>query len=242
MKQGLICTMSSADIPEKRNLRSWADDDKPREKLLAKGARALSEAELIGILLGSGTRNMTAVDLGREMMANSENNLHELAKKSVKELTKIKGIGLAKAITIVAALELGRRRKDQAPAKVDTIKSSRDVYELMRPFLLDQSQEEFWVILLNRANQVIDKNHISRGGISATVVDPRVIFAKALEKAASGIILVHNHPSGQLQPSGEDIKITHKLHEGAKLLDIQLLDHLIFANQGYYSFADEGKL
>lgn len=234
--------MSSADTTEKRNLRSWADDDKPREKLLAKGPRSLSEAELIGILLGSGTRNMTAVDLGRELMAKSGNNLHELAKKSVKELTKTKGIGLAKAITIVAAMELGRRRKEEAHAQLEVIKSSQDVYELMKPYLLDRLQEEFWVILLNRANQVLDKSHISTGGISSTIVDPKVIFAKALEQSASGIILVHNHPSGQLQPSSEDLKITKKLQDGAGLLDFQLLDHVIFANQGYFSFADEGKL
>jgi DNA repair protein RadC len=185
---------------------------------------------------------MTAVDLGRELMAKSGNNLHELAKKSVKELTKTKGIGLAKAITIVAAMELGRRRKEEAHAQLEVIKSSQDVYELMKPYLLDRLQEEFWVILLNRANQVLDKSHISTGGISSTIVDPKVIFAKALEQSASGIILVHNHPSGQLQPSSEDLKITKKLQDGAGLLDIQLLDHVIFANQGYFSFADEGKL
>jgi DNA repair protein RadC len=220
----------------------WAEEDRPREKLLQKGKDALSDAELIAILLGSGTVSISAVDLAKQILLKVDNNLNELAKLQVKDLQKFKGIGEAKAITIVSALELGRRRKEAEPIKRPKILSSQTVYELMKPHLLDLHYEEFWVILLNKANVVINKQRISTGGVSGTVADPKLIFKMAFEELASGIILVHNHPSGNLQPSQADINLTQKIKEGAKFMDMQLLDHLIFTDNTYYSFADEGRL
>jgi DNA repair protein RadC len=224
-------------------ITSWALEDRPREKLLEKGKEALSDAELIAILLGTGTRAMSAVDLAKAILQKADNDLNSLAKLSLKDLQKIKGIGQAKAITIASALELGRRRKDiEIKKKIDIINGSQIVYELMKPHLLDAQVEEFWIILLNRANNVIKKQKISQGGVSGTVADPKVIFKYALEETASGIILIHNHPSGNLKPSQEDISLTQKLKEGAKLLDMVVLDHLIFANTGYFSFVDNGEM
>lgn len=222
------------------SIKDWAEDDRPREKLMSKGKSALSDAELIAILIGSGTASKSAVEVSKEILQLADNNLHELAKFSYKDLQKIKGIGEAKAITIVSALELGRRRKESDILKRKKISSSQDVYEYMQSDLLDLSYEEFWIILLNRANNILKKVKISAGGVSGTVADPKVIFKKALEETASALILVHNHPSGNLMASNADKVLTSKIVEGAKFLDIQILDHIIFTNDGYYSFADDG--
>jgi len=221
---------------------SWAEEDRPREKLLLKGRAALSDAELIAILIGSGTKSLSAVDVAKLILKDANHNLHELAKLSVKDLQKFRGIGEAKAISIVSALELGRRRKNSEPVKKEKITCAQDVYELMRPHLWDQPREEFWIIMLNRANVVIKKESISQGGVSGTVADPKLIFKKALENLASSIILIHNHPSGNLKPSEADMKLTRKLTESGKMLDLPVLDHLIFADAGFLSFADEGLL
>jgi DNA repair protein RadC len=215
---------------------SWAEEDRPREKLLLKGKSALSDAELIAILIGSGTKSMSAVDVGKVILANAGNNLNELAKFSVKDLQKIKGIGEAKAISIVSALELGRRRKESEFAEKVRITCSNDIYQLMKPELLDMPKEEFWIILLIR------KERISSGGVSGTVADPKIIFKVALEQYASSIILVHNHPSGNLKPSQADIDLTNKMKEAGKWLEIPVLDHIIFGDEGYLSFADDGLL
>jgi DNA repair protein RadC len=230
--------------PAIKNLKilNWAEEDRPREKLLLKGKSALSDAELIGILIGSGTVSMSAVELGKHILNTSGNDLNELAKLNVKELQKFKGIGEAKAISIISALELGRRRKDSEPAKRAKIASSEDIYNLMKPNLLDLPHEEFWVILLTRANHVIKKVPISSGGVSGTVADPKIIFKTALENLASAIILVHNHPSGNLKPSEADDTLTKKLKYAGALLDIPVLDHIIFTNNNYFSFADENKI
>ncbi|HEY8938285.1 MAG TPA: DNA repair protein RadC [Cyclobacteriaceae bacterium] len=227
---------------EFRDIKSWAIEDRPREKLLLKGKSVLSDAELIAILLGTGTKTLSAVDLAKQILQSSNYNLHELAQVSLKDLMKIKGIGEAKAITIAAALELGRRRKDSEPDEKPRITSSADVYDNIKAELIDIPHEEFWVLLLNRANRVTKKKQISLGGVAGTVADPKIIFKFALDELASGIILAHNHPSGNLTASQADIDLTKKLKEAGKLLDIQVLDHLIIAGKRYFSFADEGLL
>jgi DNA repair protein RadC len=219
-----------------------AEEDRPREKLLLKGKSALTDAELIAILIGSGTRTMSAVDLSRLMLRNVGNDLSALAKLSVMDLMKFKGIGEVKAITIVAAMELGRRRKDQDAPKRQKIKSSKDVYELMRPELYDEVVEHFYLVLLNRSNQVIKKHLISQGGTSGTVVDAKVVFKTALEHLSQSLILVHNHPSGSLTPSEQDKRLTERLVKVGRELDLPVLDHVIFSDRGYFSFADEGIL
>lgn len=224
------------------NILSWAEEDRPREKLLLKGKSTLSDAELIAILIGSGTKSMSAVDVGKKILNEADNNLNELAKFSVKDLQKIKGIGQAKAIAIVSALELGRRRKGEEYKEKVRITSSNDIYQLIKPELMDLQKEEFWIILLNRANRLIKKEQISSGGVSGTVADPKIIFKAALEQYASSIILVHNHPSGNLKPSQADINLTKKMKDAGALLEIPILDHIIFSNEGYLSFADEGIL
>lgn len=224
------------------NILSWAEEDRPREKLLLKGKAALSDAELIAILIGSGTRSLSAVDVAKQILGQAANNLNELARFSVKDLKKIKGIGEAKAITIVSALELGRRRKGEEFIEKVKITCSNDIYQLIKPELMDLPKEEFWVILLNRANRLIKKEQISSGGISGTVADPKIIFKAALDQYASSLILVHNHPSGNLKPSQADINLTNKMKEAGKVLEIPVLDHLIFSDSGYLSFADEGML
>lgn len=228
---------------EKTNfsIKSWAEEDRPREKLLLKGRGALSDAELIAILIGSGNQEMSAVELSRHILKGAGNDLGELAKFSVSELKKIKGIGEAKALSIISALELGRRRKESEPLRKEKICSSRDIYELMKPHLMDLPHEEFWVVLLNRANVVLKKTIISTGGISGTVADPKLIFKTALENLASAIILVHNHPSGNAKPSDADVLLTRKLREAGTMLEIPVLDHLIFTDSSYYSFVDEGR-
>jgi len=225
-----------------RKILSWAEEDRPREKLMLKGRAALSDAELIAILIGSGTRDLSAVDLSKIILQSTANNLNELARLTVKDLSKFKGIGEAKAISIVAALELGRRRKEQDRPQRTRITSSRDAYEEIKPHLLDKPHEEFWILLLNRANEVIRPVQISSGGVSGTVADPKLIFKQALEQLASALILVHNHPSGNLNPSQADKDLTRKLKDAGRLLDIPILDHLIFTDRTYLSFSDEGLL
>ncbi len=217
-----------------------AEEDRPREKLLLKGKAALSDAELIAILIGTGTAACSAVDLSRMLLASVGNNLAAVARMSVSDLCKFKGIGEAKAISIISALELGRRRKEQEPPKLLKITGSRQVYELMRPDLYDESVEQVYLLLLNRTNGLIKKERVSQGGISASVVDPKVVFRFALEQGAHSLILIHNHPSGNLQPSESDKRLTQRLQKIGKELEILLLDHLIYTDQGYFSFADEG--
>ena len=229
-----------ADYQPIKGIRSWAEDDRPREKLLLKGKSVLSDAELIAILIGSGSTNETAVDLSKRILASLGNKLSELGKLSVKDLTKFKGIGEAKAITIIAALELGRRRKDSEPEKRVKITDSQTAFDIIYPYLGDLNHEEFWVIFLNRANQVIGKTNISKGGVSGTVVDPKVVFKEAVQFPASAIILAHNHPSGNLKPSNADHQLTKKLKDAGNSLDIPVLDHLIIGDRDYFSFVDEG--
>lgn len=224
------------------SIKSWAEEDRPREKLLLKGKSVLSDAELIAILIGSGTRSLSAVDVGKILLKAADNNLHELARMGFKDMTKVPGIGEAKAITVIAALELGRRRKDSEAPHRPKITCSRDAYDIIKPHLLDAPHEEFWVLLLNRANMVLKTECISKGGVAGTVADPKMIFKRALDELASAIILVHNHPSGNLRPSDADNQLTRKMKEAGKLLDLPILDHLIFANHSYYSYADEGML
>lgn len=224
------------------NIKSWSPEDRPREKLILKGTQALSDAELIAILIGSGTTTMSAVDLSKKILQGVNNNLHDLARLSLKDLMKLKGIGEAKAITIIAALELGRRRKEIDPEEKPKITSSKDAYDIIKMHLLDLPHEEFWIMLLNRANRVMRKVQISQGGVAGTVADPKIIFKSALEELASGIIIAHNHPSGNLTASQADIDLTKKLKDGGRLLEIQVLDHIIIAGQKYFSFADEGLL
>ncbi len=230
------------DYNQTLGIKSWAEEDRPREKLLGKGRHVLSEAELIAILIGSGSRKETAVELSKRILASVNNNLNELGKLSVQELMQFKGIGEAKAVSIGAALELGRRRKETEVVKRDRIITSKDVYEIMKPALLDLPHEEFWLLLLNRASDVIRKELISRGGVAGTVVDNKIIFKTAVQYYASSIIICHNHPSGNLRPSEADLKITKNIKEAGRILEIPLSDHLIITDAGYYSFADEGIL
>lgn len=217
-----------------------AEEDRPREKLLIKGKAALSNAELIAILIGTGTAACSAVDLARMLLASVGNNLAAVARMSVSDLCKFKGIGEAKAISIISALELGRRRKEQEPPKFLKITGSRQIYELMRPDLHDESVEQVFLLLLNRTNGLIKKERVSQGGTTASVVDPKVVFRFALEQRAHSLILIHNHPSGNLQPSESDKRLTQRLQKIGRELEILLLDHLIYTDQGYFSFADEG--
>lgn len=219
-----------------------AEEDRPREKLLIKGKSTLSDAELIAILIGTGTNSCSAVDLSRMLLASVGNNLAGLARMSISDLTKFKGIGEAKAISIISALELGRRRKDQEPPKHQKITSSSQVYELMHPNLYDEVVEQVYLLLLNRSNGLLKKEHLSQGGMTASVVDPKVVFRFALEQGAHSLILIHNHPSGSLRPSDSDIRLTKRLQQIGSALEIPLLDHLIYTEQGYFSFADEGMM
>lgn len=226
----------------KLSIKNWAEADRPREKLLEKGRNALSDAELIAILLGSGTKDLTAVELAQNILHHVGNDLNKLGKLSIKELMQHKGVGKAKAITIAAALELGRRRKESESKQKKFIKSSKDAYEFISPFLSDLHHEEFWAIYLNRNNSIIHYAKIGQGGISATIADIRIILKTAIEQLASGIIICHNHPSGNIKPSESDISLTNRIKEAAKLLEINLLDHIIFTDKSYFSFADEAKL
>lgn len=227
---------------QKITIKSWAEEDRPREKLLTQGRRNLSDAELTAILIGSGNREETAVELSRRILHSLDNDLDKLGRLSVNELSKFKGIGEAKAITIIAALELGRRRRESELQKVERITGSRDVFTLMSRYFADLNHEEFWIVLLSRANNVLSRHLISKGGQSGTIADPKIIFQTALENHAASMILSHNHPSGNLKPSQADINLTRKLCEAGSLLDMPVLDHLIFANQSFFSFADEGMM
>ena len=222
-----------------KGIHAWAEEDRPREKLLLKGKEALSNAELLTILIGTGTAGQSALDLSKEILHASGNSLEELGRLSVQDFLSFKGIGEAKAITIMAALELGRRRRDATPETRPRIRCSRDAYEIMWPLLADQPQEQFWIIMLNRAGYVVKKSLVSRGGVDQTSVDPRVIFKEALHQLCSSLILMHNHPSGNITPSKEDISITKKLVRAGNLLNIEVSDHIIFTNHRYYSFLDE---
>ena len=224
------------------SIKHWAEDDRPREKLIIKGKQALSDAELIAILIASGSKNESAVQLSQRILATHKNNLHELAKLSINDLKKFKGIGEAKAITIIAALELGRRRKDVDAPVLDLVKTSKDAYAHIAPKLSDLPHEEFWAMLLNRSNKIIKTEFIGRGGVSGTVADVRIILKSAIENLASSIVLAHNHPSGNLQASKEDINLTQKVKQAAALFDVQVIDHIIVGDANYYSFADEGLL
>lgn len=228
--------------PEKLTIKEWAVDDRPREKMIHKGTGALSNAELIAILLGSGTVEDTAVGLAQKLLQKANNNLNELAKFDLRRLCKIKGIGEAKAVRLLAALELGKRRNIEPAIERKKITCSNDVAEIFIPQLQDLPHEEFWIVALNRANLIIDTSRISQGGIAGTVTDVRLILKAALDRMATQLILCHNHPSGNLQPSKEDLSFTQKIADAGKLLDIQLLDHIIVAHTGYYSFADNGIL
>jgi len=228
------------ELPQILSIKSWAEEDRPREKLLEKGRQMLSDAELIAILIASGSKNETAVELSKRILASVDNNLNALSKLTVTDLMKFKGIGEAKALTIVAALELGRRRKESESTIREKFISSKSVYDFMKPLMMDLPHEEFWLLMLNRSNILIKKELISRGGVAGTVVDTKIIFKTAVDNYASSIIVCHNHPSGNIKPSDEDIKITKALKEAGKIMDIPVNDHLIFTENGYYSFADEG--
>lgn len=223
-------------------IKNWNEADQPREKLALKGKHALSDAELLAILIGSGSRNESAVALCQRILHDVNYNLNDLGKVSIDQLQQYKGIGMAKAITIVAALELGRRRQRAEIPEKPTIRSSRDAHQAIAPTLVDLPHEEFWILLLNRANQVTKRVRISEGGTSGTLVDAKKVFRYALEGQASAIILSHNHPSGNLTPSDADLRITRKLVEAGKVLDITVLDHIIVSERGYTSLADEGKM
>jgi DNA repair protein RadC len=223
-------------------ITEWAESDRPREKLVEKGTSALSDAELIGILIGSGTVSMSAVDLSREILASVNNDLHKLSLLTVKELQKFKGIGEAKAITIVSALELGRRRKEQEAIQRPRLTCSKDAYELLKSDLLYLPHEEFWIIYLNSSSFVLKKQKIGQGGMTGTVADPRIAFKSAIEHSAAAILLAHNHPSGNTNPSKADIELTSKFKECGRILDIHVSDHLIITDNGYYSFADDDKM
>ncbi len=224
------------------SIKQWAEEDRPREKLVLKGKSSLSNAEIIAILIGSGTTKETAVELAQRILSDNNNNLNALSSLSLNELTRYKGIGEAKAIKIIAALELGRRRRSSEALEQKTIGSSRDAFELLYADLADSSFEEFWIILLKRNNQIINKKRISEGGLAGTVADPKKIFKIALDAQASSIILCHNHPSGNLKPSEQDKQLTRKIVQAGNTLEIAVLDHLIFGNDAYFSFADENML
>lgn len=224
------------------SIKNWSQDDQPREKLLYKGKATLSDAELVAILIGSGNRSESAVSLCKRILASVDNNLSDLGKLSIKQLMEFKGIGEAKAISIIAALELGRRRRSEEALQKKKIQSSKSVFELMQPVIGELPHEEFWIVYLNNSNKVIYKNQLSKGGITGTLVDTRLVLKTALEVGAVGLILSHNHPSGTLKPSQADKDVTLKLKTAAQSLDIKVLDHLIITENAYFSFADEGML
>ncbi len=231
----------SLDMQKKRAsfpIKSWADDDKPREKLLHKGRSVLSDAELLAILIGSGSRDESAVSLAKRILKSANNNLSVLGKISVRQLMQFKGIGEAKAVAIAAALEVGRRRREEREIKLTKISSSEDAYEVLQPILGELEHEEFWILYLNNANTILHTSQLSKGGITGTLVDSRIVLKKALELGAIALILAHNHPSGILKPSEADKKITIKLQTAANALDIKVLDHLIITEKAFFSFAD----
>ena len=223
-------------------ITNWSEDDKPREKLMNKGKASLSDAELIAILIGSGSRNESAVQLSKRILSSVDNNLNALGKLSLQQLMNFKGIGEAKAISIQASMELGRRRRAEEAVELKKITSSKSIFELMQPIIGELPHEEFWIIYLNNSNKVVSKSQLSKGGITGTLVDVRLVFKNAIEIGAVGIILIHNHPSGALQPSEADKQVTRKLKLAGESLDIKILDHLIITETNYFSFADEGIL
>ncbi|HEY5499082.1 MAG TPA: DNA repair protein RadC [Bacteroidales bacterium] len=232
-----------ADSEMRFSIKDWAVEDRPREKMIRSGAEALSNAELLAILLGSGSQQESALDLAKRVLNDAGNNLNELGKTSINTLcTKFHGIGPVKAVTITAALELGKRRRSSEAVKKPQISNSKDIYEHFHARLIDLSHEECWLLLMNNQHRIIDTLRISHGGVSETTVDPKIVMKFALEKLASAIVLCHNHPSGNPYPSSCDDKITNKLKMACANMDIQLTDHLIFSENGYYSYADEGKL
>ncbi len=222
------------------SIKHWAEDDKPREKLMLKGKQALSDAELIAILIGSGSRSESAVSLSKRILLSVDNNLNALGKLSLKQLMEFKGIGEAKAISIAAAMELGRRRRTEETTELKKVTSSKAVFEIMQPIIGELPHEEFWVIYLNNSNKVLHKSQLSKGGITGTVVDVRLIFKTALEQNATSLILTHNHPSGKLIASDADKEITKKLKFAGEQLDVRVLDHVIITEKSYLSFQDEG--
>jgi len=221
-------------------INQWAEDDRPREKFLLKGKSSLSDSELLAILIGSGSRNESAVQLCQRILFSANNNLNQLGKLSIQQLTEFKGIGEAKAISIAAALELGRRRRSEEAITLGKITSSKVVFEIMQPIIGELAHEEFWVLYLNNSNKVIHKAQLSKGGITGTVVDSRIIFKTALEYNATSLILTHNHPSGKLLASDADKEVTKKLKLAGQQMDIFVLDHIIITENGYYSFNDNG--
>lgn len=224
------------------SIKNWAVDDRPREKLLAKGAAALSDSELLAILINIGNKNKSAVELAKDVLHLGKNNLNELGKLAVSDLVKLKGIGTAKAITIAAALEIGRRRHASLPLAKSIITGSTDLADYLQTALKDFPHEVFAVVYLNRANKINHFEIISKGGMTGTIADPRIILKKALENEATSVVLCHNHPSGNLKPSRADEELTTKIKEAAKYFDIKVLDHIIVSEDGYFSFADEGIL
>lgn len=220
------------------SIKNWKEDDRPREKLLLKGKSTLSDAELIAILIGSGNRQESALDLAKRILITNQNNLNEIGRLSVNDLTQFKGIGEAKAISIITALELGRRRRLEEALERPKITSSQAAFDIMQPIIGELNHEEFWILYLNNSNKIIYKNQLSSGGITGTLVDIRLLFKKALELSSVGIILCHNHPSGNLKPSHSDKDLTQKIIEAGKTLDIKILDHLIITEKAYFSFAD----
>ncbi|CAM4182770.1 MULTISPECIES: RadC family protein [Gillisia] len=230
--------MSNDKIPF--TIKNWAIDDRPREKLLQKGKLSLTDAELIAILIGSGNRDESAVELSKKILSNNQNNLNILGKQSVSQLMHFKGIGEAKAISIIAAMELGRRRRSEEALENVKVTSSNSVFEVLQPILGELAHEEFWILYLNNANKIIEQFQVSKGGITGTLVDVRVTLRKALELGAVSLILAHNHPSGNLNPSEADKQLTLKLKTAAESMDIKILDHLIVTEKSYFSFADEG--
>jgi len=226
--------------PVSLSIKNWSDDDKPREKLVQKGKAILSDAELIAILIGSGSRNESAVELSKRILSSVNNNLNNLGKLSIEQLKEFKGIGEAKAVTIAAALEMGRRRRGEEAQKITKIKSSNSVFELLQPIIGELQHEEFWIVYLNNSNKVLHRAQLSKGGITGTLVDVRLVMKQALELGAVALVLAHNHPSGTLKPSVSDKQITMKLKTAAAVLDIKVLDHLIITQN--FSFADEGVL
>ena len=223
-------------------IKSWALDDKPREKLIVKGKSVLTDAELVAIIIGSGNRNESAVELSKRILISAENNLNRLATLSIEQLIQFKGIGEAKAISIITALELGKRRHFEQLLVKTKITSSTDVFSILQVHIGELEHEEFWVLYLNNANKILAKKQLSKGGLTATMVDVRLLFKKAVELSAIAIIICHNHPSGKLKPSNSDKELTKKIKESGEILDIKLLDHLIIAQKDYFSFADNGML
>lgn len=230
------------NMTERLTITQWAEEDRPREKMMMHGASALSNAELLAILIGSGNAEESAVELMRKVLNDYHNNLNELGKASIEDLCRYKGIGSAKAISILAASELGKRRKEEAVKERVTILSSKDVYDCFYPLMCDLPTEEFWVLMLNQASKIIDKVKISAGGLSATAVDVRCILREALIKRASAIVLCHNHPSGNIRPSKEDDLLTRHVAQASECMDIRLVDHIILTDGAFYSYSDEGRI